>query len=111
MKLKEFKNARRKFRGTQDKNIVKKILSIIKEFNMKEEMPSTRQISNVYHGVQTVDNAILSTDTESLTTAVQDSILQGILNPLGAKNKLEFAYGSRNQKFWKLPDFVLNKSK
>ena len=111
MKLNEFKNARRKFRGTQDKNIVKRILTIIKNFNTLGEMPSTRQISNVYHKVQTVENAIESTDTESMTTAVQDSILQGILNPLATKRKLEFAYGSRNQKFWKLPDFVLSKSK
>ena len=107
MKLKEFKSGRKTFRATKDKVIVSKILDIIKKFNLKEEAPTTRQISNVYHEVQTIEEAIVSVDKESMPTNIQDSILQGVLNPLLASKKLQSCYGQGNSKCWKLPDEIL----
>ena len=117
MKISEFQNSRKNFKSTADKIVTSRILKIIKCFNEKDELPSTRQISNVYHlckndeqMMKFVEAEIKDTDI-SLPTNVQDSILQGTLNPLASTKKLEFCYGSRNQKFWKLPDFVLNRKK
>ena len=111
MKLKEFKDGRTTFRATKDKIIVSKILEIIKQFNLKNEAPTTRQISNVYHKVQNIQEAIDSVDKITMPTNIQDSILQGILNPLLSSKKLQSCFGQGNSKCWKLPDEILARSK
>ena len=103
MKLSEFKNARKEFRGTQDSELTAKILKIIKEANLKGNMISTRQISNLYYGK--------SKDSMELTTTFQDSILQSVLNPMRSNKKLIACYGERNSLFWKFPDEVLARMK
>jgi len=109
MKLEEFKSGRKTFRATKDKIIVSKILDIIKQFNLKNEAPTTRQISNVYHKVQTIEESLIAVDKEQMPTNIQDSILQGILNPLLASRKLQSCFGQGNSKCWKLPDEILKR--
>lgn len=106
MKLGEFKEGRKDFRAVRDEKYVKKILDVVAEFNKVGEAPSTRQISNVVNGVQTVVEAIKAVD-QSLPTNVQDAILQGILNPLQTKKQLQAVFGERNTKCWKLNDEVI----
>jgi hypothetical protein len=106
MKIDEFKAGRAQFRAAKDEKVVAKIVAIVAEFNKVGEMPSTRQISNVFHGTQTVAEAVKGTDT-SMPTTGQDALLQGILNPLQAAKKLVACYGERNQKYWKLQDEVV----
>ena len=108
MELKEFKAGRKEFRMAKDEAQVKKVLDVIAQFNKAGHAPSTRQISNVYMAVQTVDQALENAD-QSIPTQVQDSILQGFLNPLQHAKKLEATYGPRNQKYWKLPDEVISR--
>ena len=103
MKFEELKTARKKFRGTQDKNFVDRIYKIIQSFNAQKIAPTTRQISNVYYKVQSIDEAILNTDM-SQPTNVQDSILQSVLNPLVSRKKLLPFYEQRNQKCFVIPE-------
>jgi len=106
MKIGEFGEGRKDFRAVKDEKYVKKVMDVIGEFNKVGEAPSTRQISNVVNGVQTVADAIKAVDN-SLPTNVQDAMLQGILNPLQTKKALQAVFGERNTKCWKLNDEVI----
>lgn len=111
MKITEVKSARTTFKGVHDSKFTDSIYKIVLEFNLKDEAPTTRQISNVYNKVQTIQEAITSTDKDTLPTNVQDSILQSVLNPLLAQKKLKAVFGEGNQKCWLVQDEILNKAK
>lgn len=85
--------AREQRKFVTDAKAVQKVIAIIVEFNKRGEFPTTREISNVYSG--------MSADDSTMPTAVQDAILQGILNPLRKQNKLSAKYWHMNQLIWR----------
>jgi len=91
---KEFEKMRENREGISDKKMTEKIMRIIAKENNANNFPSTREISNVFHGQ--------AKDSVKLKTEIQDSILQSILNPLRKRKILVGRYGKRNQLYWEL---------
>jgi len=97
----EFKSMRETRESMADKKTVDAILRIIAIENKSDNFPSTREISNIFHGKPK--------DSQTLKTPVQDSILQSVLNPLRKKKILSAKYGKRNQLFWELNEIDLKR--
>jgi len=107
MKLQDVKTCRKTFKAESDTALVSKVMEVVTTFNIKyDEAPTTRQVSNVYHGTQTYEDAIKAVD-KSVPTAIQDSILQGVLNPQLGQKRLLAAFGQGNEKVWYLPPEVI----
>jgi len=100
MKLSKFLTLNKERTTIDNKEKEQQVKNILKNAEaIGEPALTTRQISNIIHKVQNLQDAVKNVDKKTLTTKYQDSILEGVLNPMLSRNILVARFIEGNKVF------------